>query len=71
MAKPYSVDLRERVVTAIEKGGLSRREAASRFGVGISTVTWVRRFRRTGSVAPGQAPTLSRMLVACLVHDLI
>ncbi len=55
MAKPYSVDLRERVVTAVEKGGLSRREAVSRFGVGINTaITWVRRFRRTGSVAPGQ-----------------
>ena len=55
MAKPYSVDLRERVVAAVEKGGLSRREAASRFGVGISTaIAWVRRFRTTGSVAPGQ-----------------
>ena len=55
MSKPYSVDLRERVVRAVEKGGLSRREAASRFGVGISTaIIWVRRFRRTGSVAPGQ-----------------
>jgi transposase len=72
MAKPYSIELRERVVTAVEKGGPSRREAASWFGVGISTaITWVRRFRRTGSVAPGQAPTRSRMLVACLVHDLI
>jgi len=55
MAKPYSVDLRERVVAAVETGGLSRREAASRFGVGISTaIAWVRRFRETGSVAPGQ-----------------
>jgi putative transposase len=55
MAKPYSVDLRERVVTAVEKEGLSRRAAASRFGVGINTaITWVRRFRQTGSVAPGQ-----------------
>ncbi len=55
MAKPYSVDLRERVVAAVEKGGLSRREAASQFGVGISTaIAWVRRFRATGSVAPGQ-----------------
>ena len=55
MSKPYSVDLRERVVRAVEKGGLSRREAASRFGAGISTaIIWVRRFRRTGSVAPGQ-----------------
>ena len=55
MAKPYSGDLRERVVRAVEKGGLSRREAASRFCVGVSTaIIWVRRFRQTGSVAPGQ-----------------
>lgn len=55
MARPYSVDLRERVVTAVEKSGMSRRRAAAHFGVGISTViTWVRRFRETGSVAPGK-----------------
>ena len=55
MAKPYSVDLRERVVAAVEEGGLSRRAAASQFGVGISTaIAWVRRFRATGSIAPGQ-----------------
>jgi transposase len=51
MARPYSEDLRERVVAAVE-GGLSRRQAAALFGVGISTVVrWVRRFRETGSVA--------------------
>ncbi len=55
MAKPYSLDLRERVVAAVEEGGLSRRRAASQFGVGASTaINWVRRFRETGSVAPGQ-----------------
>jgi transposase len=55
MAKPYSMDLRERVVASVERGGLSRNEAARRFGVGISTVIhWVRRFRETGSVAPSQ-----------------
>src|SRR6266702_676535 len=55
MAKPYSMDLRARVVGAVEKDGLSRHEAASRFGVGVSTaINWVRRFRETGSVAPGQ-----------------
>ena len=55
MARPYSVDLRERVVLAVEDGSLSRREAAARFGVAVSTVIkWVQRFRRTGSVAPGQ-----------------
>ena len=55
MGKPYSIDLRERVIAAVEEGGLSRRQAAERFGVGISTaINWVRRFRATGSVAPGQ-----------------
>jgi transposase len=55
MAKPYSMDLRERVVAAVEEAGLSRHEAAARFGVGISTaINWVRRFKATGSVAPGQ-----------------
>ena len=55
MAKPFSVDLRERVVAAVETGGVSCRQAAARFGVGVSTViAWVRRFRETGSVAPGQ-----------------
>ena len=55
MAKPYSMDLRERVVAAVEEEGLSRNEAAARFGIGISTaINWVRRFKDTGSVAPGQ-----------------
>ena len=55
MAKPYSIDLRERVVGAVERDGLTRHQAAERFGVGISTaIEWVRRFRETGSVAPGQ-----------------
>ncbi len=55
MAKPYSMDLRERVVAAVERDGLSRQEAATRFGIGASTaINWLRRFRDTGSVAPGQ-----------------
>ena len=55
MAKPYSMDLRERVVAAVEEEGLSRHEAASRFGVAASTaIKWVQRFRKTGSPAPGQ-----------------
>src|SRR6266700_4002903 len=55
MARPYSLDLRERVVAAVEKGGVSRRRGAAQFGVGISTViNWVRRLQETGSVAPGK-----------------
>jgi transposase len=55
MARPFSLDLRERAVAAVVKGGMSRRRAAAQFGVGISTVIgWMRRLRETGSVAPGQ-----------------
>jgi transposase len=55
MARPYSMDLRERAVGAVEAEGLSCRRAAARFGLGVSTViTWVRRFRTTGDVGPGQ-----------------
>jgi putative transposase len=54
MGKPYSLDLRERVIAAIE-GGMSRRKAAAHFDLGISTViNWARRVRETGSVAPGK-----------------
>jgi transposase len=49
------MDLRERAVGAVEREGLSRREAAARFGLGVSTViSWLRRYRDTGSVRPGQ-----------------
>lgn len=55
MAKPYSADLRARVVKAVAQDGLSRRQAAQRFGVGVSTViTWMQRWRETGHVEPGQ-----------------
>jgi putative transposase len=54
MGKPYSQDLRKRVVAAIE-GGMSRNRAAKQFGVGISTaINWMQRLQETGSVAPGQ-----------------
>jgi len=55
MGKPYSMDLRERVVAAVVKGGRSRHQAAAQFGVAVSTVVnWVRRYHDTGSVAPGR-----------------
>jgi transposase len=33
MGKPYSEDLRKRVVAAVETGGLSRNQAASSLGL--------------------------------------
>jgi putative transposase len=53
MGKPYSIDLRKRVVRAVEEQGMSRRKAAAHFGVSHSAaIEWVARSRRTGSVAP-------------------
>lgn len=55
MGKPYSMDLRDRVIAAVEQEGMSRHEAAARYGVAPSTaINWVRRFRETGTAAPGQ-----------------
>ena len=55
MAKPLSMDLRERVVAAVLKEGMSARRAAARFGVSESSaIKWVRRQRETGSVAPSK-----------------
>lgn len=52
MGKPLSLDLRERVVAAVD-GGLSRRKAAERFGVSISSaIRWTSLRRRTGDVRP-------------------
>jgi len=51
MARPYSQDLRERVVGAVE-GGLSRRQAAERFEVAVSTVIeWIAAWRAEGRLA--------------------
>ena len=47
MGRPYSQNLRERVVKAAAT--TSRRQAAARFGVGIATsIRWMPRSRRPG-----------------------
>jgi transposase len=52
MAKPYSDDLRERVIRTVE-GGSSRHEAAGQFGVSVSfVVKLMQRFHATGSFKP-------------------
>ena len=52
MVRPYSLDLRERVVMAVDDGQ-SCRAVAEVFGVSVaSVVKWSQRFRATGSVAP-------------------
>ena len=54
MARPYSYDLRQRVVAAV-RSGMSCRQAAGTFGVSVSSVVkWSQRERATGSVAAGK-----------------
>ena len=54
MAKMLSMDLRSRVVAAVQAGA-SRRAAAARFGVSASSaVKLLGRVGTTGSAAPGQ-----------------
>lgn len=54
MGRPYSMDLRERVIARVEAGE-STRSVAALYELGVSTVIrWVARKRATGSVAPGQ-----------------
>jgi len=63
MTRSLGVDLRWRVIEAVEEG-VSAREAARRFKVGISTaIKWHRRYRETGETRPrkqGQ-PSRSRL----------
>src|SRR5882724_1103424 len=52
MGKPYSDDLRERVVAAIEAGH-TRVKVAKRYNIALSTVGgFIKRKRETGSVSP-------------------
>ena len=56
MMKAYSVDLRERIVTAV-RGGMSKAEAARTFGVGATSVKrYVSLAEQGRSLEPGKAP---------------
>src|SRR6478672_11842138 len=54
MARPYSQDLRDRVVSSVA-GGRSCRATAALFGVSVaSVVKWSQRWRATGNAAAKQ-----------------
>ncbi len=68
--KQYSVDLRERLLGAID-AGLSQAEASRLFGVGTSTITRWRTLRATtGTLTPkpraGRPPTIAPVQAAAL-----
>lgn len=51
--KPYSLDLRERVVAALDEGELTQPEIADKYDISLRTVeTWARQWRETGSIEP-------------------
>jgi transposase len=70
-ARAYSMDLRERVVAAVD-AGMSQPQAAARFGVSLRTVErYLARRWATGSLAAseqrhGPEPTVRRRLQAWL-----
>jgi transposase len=67
MPRPLSLDLRERIVEAVEAGS-SRREAAEQFAVSVScAIKLVQRWERTGSVAP--AAMGGRKAFALAAHE--
>lgn len=64
MTRPYSRDLRQRVVDAVEAGA-SRRATAGRFRVSVSfVIKLVQRVRRTGGVAPDRYGGWKRFALA-------
>ncbi|MEM9155398.1 MAG: helix-turn-helix domain-containing protein, partial [Cyanobacteria bacterium P01_F01_bin.33] len=51
--KPYSLDLRQKIVDAYDRGGISQRQLARQFNVATSFVQKLLKQRReTGSIAP-------------------
>ena len=53
MPKPYSQDLRDRVIDAVERGEMSRRAAARRYEISESVaIKWLERVERDGSREP-------------------
>ena len=53
MAKPYSQDLRDRVIDAVGRGKMSRRAAAGHYGGSESVaIKWLARLERHGSREP-------------------
>ena len=74
MAQPLSLDLRKRIVAAVE-GGLSRRAAAHRFAVSEScAVKLMQLWERTGSLAAKAIGGYKRFALAqheALVRELV
>jgi transposase len=72
--KPYSKDLRLRVLSAVDRG-VPREQVAKTFSVSMPTIKrWLRRRRQTGDVEPkpipGRPSVKAKMLEEWLPHHL-
>jgi len=59
MAKPYSYDLRQKVIQAIKLDGLKKSEASQLFNISRNTIDlWLKRLSQTGDyqAQPNQPP---------------
>jgi transposase len=64
--KPYSKDLRVRVLAAVDSG-VSREEVAKTFSVSVPTIKrWLKRRRETGDLEPKPIPGRPRLKGAAL-----
>lgn len=53
MPKAYSLDLRQKIIEAYTRGGISQRGLANQFGVAKSFIQkLLKQYRETGSIAP-------------------
>lgn len=51
--KPYSLDLRQKIIHTYETESISQRQLAKRYGVALSFVQkLLKQYRETGSIAP-------------------
>ncbi len=51
--KPYSLDLRERVIASVEAGELTQPQIAEKYAISLRSVeNWARQWRRTGDLKP-------------------
>lgn len=63
--RPYSIDLRERIVHALEREGQTQPQVAARFGVSLSSVQRYARLRREQGTLearplPGRKPAIGK-----------
>jgi transposase len=61
MPKPYSLDLRQKVIDAIELNGMTKSEASIAFQISRNTIDlWIKRKASTGHLSPSSNAPVSR-----------